>query len=55
MLECQLHEALLNVAVEPQIPFWLLCPYDAERLDDSVLAEAYRSHPTHRRQQLLRR
>ena len=46
MLECQLHEALLNVAVDPEIPFWLLCPYDVERLDDSVVAEAYRSHPT---------
>ena len=46
MLECQLHEALLNVAVDPKIPFWLLCPYDVERLDNEVLAEAYRSHPT---------
>ena len=46
ILECQLHEALLNVAVDPEIPFWLLCPYDLEQLDDSVLAEAYRSHPT---------
>lgn len=46
MLECQLHEALLNVAVDPEIPFWLVCPYDVERLDDSVVAEAYRSHPT---------
>ena len=30
LLECQLHEALLNVAVDPEIPFWLICPYDAE-------------------------
>ena len=46
ILECQLHEALLNVAVDPEIPFWLLCPYDVARLDESVVAEAYRSHPT---------
>lgn len=43
--ECQLHEALLNLAVDPQLPFWLLCPYDAERLDPAVLAEVGRSHP----------
>jgi hypothetical protein len=45
ILECQLHEALLNVAVPPDIPFWLLCPFDAERLDDAVIEEVYRSHP----------
>ena len=45
ILECQLHEALLNVAVDPQIPFWLLCPYDTARLDASVIEEAHRSHP----------
>ena len=43
--ECQLHEALLNLAIDPELPFWLVCPYDAERLDDEVLAEAGRSHP----------
>ena len=46
LLECQLHEALLNVAVDPEIPFWLMCPYDLDRLGDSVVAEAHRSHPT---------
>lgn len=45
LLECQLHEALLNLAVDPELPFWLVCPYYAERLDDEVLAEARRSHP----------
>jgi hypothetical protein len=45
LIECQLHEALLNVAVDPLTPFWLVCPYDAERLDPSVIDEAYRSHP----------
>ena len=43
--ECQLHEALLNMAVDPDTPLWLLCPYDAEALSADVLAEAHRSHP----------
>lgn len=43
--ECQLHEALLNLAVDPELPFWLLCPYDVAHLDAEVLAEAGRSHP----------
>lgn len=42
--ECQLHEALLNLAVDPDLPFWLVCPYD-ERLDRDVITEAGRSHP----------
>jgi hypothetical protein len=45
LVECQLHEALLNLAVDPEIPFWLVCPYAAHSLDDAVIAEAYRSHP----------
>jgi hypothetical protein len=45
VLESQLHEALMNVAVDPELPFWVLCPYDAEHLDADVLAEASRSHP----------
>jgi hypothetical protein len=45
LLECQLHEALLNVAVDPETPFWLICPYDAEQLGSEVVEEAYRSHP----------
>ena len=45
LIECQLHEALLNVAVDPTTPFWLVCPYDAERLEPPVIDEAYRSHP----------
>jgi hypothetical protein len=45
VLECQLHEALLNLSVDPELPFWLVCPYDAEHLDPSILAEAHRSHP----------
>ena len=45
ILECQLHEALLNVAVDPKIPLWLICPYDVQSLDPSVIKEAHRSHP----------
>jgi MEDS: MEthanogen/methylotroph, DcmR Sensory domain/Protein of unknown function (DUF1059) len=43
--EAQLHEALLNMAVPPDVPLWLLCPYDTAALDEQVLAEAHRSHP----------
>ena len=43
--ECQVHEALLNVAVEPDVPLWLRCTYDAQALDDDVLLEVPRSHP----------
>lgn len=45
IVECQLHEALLNVAVEPDTPLWLCCPYDVSALDESILEEASRSHP----------
>jgi hypothetical protein len=43
--EAQLHEALLNVAVPPDVALWLLCPYDTAALDEDVLTEAHRSHP----------
>ena len=45
LVECQLHEALLNQAVESTTPLWLLCPYDVTSLGPDVLAEADRSHP----------
>ena len=45
IVECQLHEALLNLAVESDAPLWLRCPYDASALDAAVLGEAARSHP----------
>ena len=45
LLECQLHEALLNVAIDPDLPLWLICPYDADRLSPAVVEEARRSHP----------
>lgn len=45
LVECQLHEALLNVAVSPDTPLWLRCPYDRSGLDPAVVREAHRSHP----------
>jgi anti-sigma regulatory factor (Ser/Thr protein kinase) len=45
LIECQLHEALLNVAVSPATPLWLRCPYDAGALPEAVIEEAQRSHP----------
>ncbi|HYP45292.1 MAG TPA: sensor histidine kinase [Propionibacteriaceae bacterium] len=45
ILECQLTEALLNIAVQPDTPFWLLCPYELTRLEDSMVEQVYRSHP----------
>ncbi len=43
--ECQLHEGLLNVAVSPDTPLWLVCPYDMSALDTAVIDEAHHSHP----------
>jgi MEDS: MEthanogen/methylotroph, DcmR Sensory domain len=45
LVEAQLHEALLNVAVEPDVPLWLRCPYDESALTEAELSEAARSHP----------
>jgi anti-sigma regulatory factor (Ser/Thr protein kinase) len=45
LLECQRHEALLNLAFDRGRPWWLLCPYDTTTLARDVLAEAERSHP----------
>jgi hypothetical protein len=42
LVECQLHESLLNVAFDED--FTLLCPYDTS-LDAAVVLEARRSHP----------
>src|SRR5919198_1189412 len=45
LVECQRHEALLNVAFADGSPLFLLCPYDTEALEPSVIEEAHRSHP----------
>lgn len=44
LIECQRHESLLNVAFGRGRPWWLLCPYDTEKLDAAVIDEARRSH-----------
>jgi anti-sigma regulatory factor (Ser/Thr protein kinase) len=44
--ECQLHEALLNLAIHPDIPLWLRCPYQLDALETSVVDQAMHSHPT---------
>ena len=46
ILECQRHEALLNVAFDSTPGFTLMCPYDRSALDEQVLALAGRTHPT---------
>lgn len=43
--ECLRHEALLNLAFDGGPGWRLVCPYDADGLDDEVLADAHRSHP----------
>jgi hypothetical protein len=36
---------MLNIAIDPETPFWLICPYDAVTLSAAVVEEAHRSHP----------
>ena len=45
LVECQRHEALLNLAFAGAEDFWLLCPYDVDALDPDVIAKAHHSHP----------
>jgi anti-sigma regulatory factor (Ser/Thr protein kinase) len=45
LVECQLHESLLNLAFSSADTFKLICPYDTSALPDEVIAEARRSHP----------
>ncbi|WP_329214505.1 anti-sigma factor RsbA family regulatory protein [Streptomyces sp. NBC_01485] len=42
---CAQHEALINAAFEGR-PVTILCPYDAARLDQEILADARITHPT---------
>jgi len=46
LVECQLHESLLNLAFAATDGFRLLCPYDAAALGPEVLHEACCSHPS---------
>lgn len=45
LVECHLHESLLNLAFAGTPAWWLVCPYDTAALDASVVAEAQRTHP----------
>ena len=45
LVECQLHEELVNLAFSGPPAWRLLCPYDTEMLDADVLLAARRSHP----------
>jgi anti-sigma regulatory factor (Ser/Thr protein kinase) len=45
LIECERHEALLNLAFADTRAFWLLCPYDTRSLARSVVEEAHRNHP----------
>jgi anti-sigma regulatory factor (Ser/Thr protein kinase) len=45
LVECERHEALLNLAFADAPAWWLACPYDTESLAPSVLEEAKRNHP----------
>lgn len=45
LVECQLHESLLNLAFAGCSGFTLLCPYDTVALGPDVLDEACHSHP----------
>ena len=45
LVECQLHESLLNLAFADATGFRLLCPYDVAGLDESVIHAARCSHP----------
>jgi anti-sigma regulatory factor (Ser/Thr protein kinase) len=45
LVECQRHEALLNLAFADAAGFTLLCPYDVDTLSPAVIEKAEHSHP----------
>ena len=45
LVECHLHEALLNLAFERGPAWWLVCPYDTAGLSPDIVAEARKTHP----------
>jgi anti-sigma regulatory factor (Ser/Thr protein kinase) len=45
LVECQRHEALLNLAFADTEAFTLLCPYDVGALDPAVVERAHETHP----------
>jgi anti-sigma regulatory factor (Ser/Thr protein kinase) len=46
VVESRLHEALLNIAIRPDVPFWLRCPYDVDTLPAELVEDARRNHPS---------
>jgi anti-sigma regulatory factor (Ser/Thr protein kinase) len=46
VVECERHEALLNLAFADAPAWWLACPYDTGSLAGSVLEGAERNHPS---------
>lgn len=45
LAECHQHESLLNIAFAKDTRLSLLCPYDVDALEPSVVDEARRTHP----------
>jgi anti-sigma regulatory factor (Ser/Thr protein kinase) len=45
LVECQRHEALLNLAFADAAGFTLRCPYDVDSLGPAVVEKAHHSHP----------
>jgi hypothetical protein len=45
IVECQIHEILLNVAFDEGPGWQLMCPYDIDAIPADVIAAARRSHP----------
>lgn len=45
LVECHIHESLLNLAFHDQPNFWLVCPYDTASLPASVIEAAADNHP----------
>jgi anti-sigma regulatory factor (Ser/Thr protein kinase) len=48
LVECHIHEWLLNSAFETEPDFWMLCPYDTTELGRSDVARAVANHPYRR-------
>ena len=44
-VECQFHEGLLNLAIDPDLPLWLRCLYDVGALAGPLIEAARCSHP----------
>jgi anti-sigma regulatory factor (Ser/Thr protein kinase) len=45
LVECHIHESLLNIAFQDDPNFWLLCPYDTAALPSPVIEQAIANHP----------